>query len=255
MYENPTIGADPELFLRNKKDGTYVPCIDIVGGTKNDPNYITDEGHALQEDNVMLEFNIPPCETKDQFVNNLSFTLDYILDNIEEDLGIHVIPSVEFEEEALEHPQAKVSGCDPFFNVYTKEEETISLDETNIRSAGGHIHIGYDNPDMDKTGQLVKALDLYLGIPSLFIDLDDRRRQTYGKAGMFRFKDYGLEYRSLSNFWLRNEELMGWVWDNTMEAMDFVAKGNEPPENLDEVINGNQKTEAQTIIQRYDIDF
>lgn len=252
MYENIVLGADPELFLR-RNDGCYVPCIDVIGGTKKDPNYITDEGHAMQEDNVMVEFNIPPSKTKDEFIHNLGFTMNHILDNLEDDLGLHVVPSVEFEWEQLEHEQAKVSGCSPYLNAYTKEEETVILDDTNIRYAGGHIHIGYDEPTIKKTDKLVKALDLYLALPSLLLDLDDRRRQTYGKAGMFRIKDYGFEYRSLSNFWLKSEKLMEWVWDNTMEAVQFVESGLTPPDNLNEIINGCNKQQAKETIREYGI--
>lgn len=254
MYNNIVLGADPELFLR-RNDGDYVPCIGIVGGTKEDPNYFTDEGHAMQEDNVMVEFNIPPSETKESFINNLAFSMNYILDNLEDDLGLHVIPSVKFDWEQLDHEQAKVSGCSPYLNFYTKEEETIILDNTNIRYAGGHVHIGYDEPTVEKSEKLVHALDLYLALPSLFLDLDDRRRQTYGKAGMFRLKEYGFEYRSLSNFWLKSEDLMGWVWDNTMKAVEFVEAGNSPPENLNEIINGCKKRQAEEILKEHGISY
>ncbi len=37
-------------------------------------------------------------------------------------------------------------------------------------------------------------------------DKDTERRGMYGKAGAFRPKPYGVEYRTLSNAWLSNDE-------------------------------------------------
>jgi hypothetical protein len=67
---------------------------------------------------------------------------------------------------------------------------------------------------------------MVLGVPATLIDTDTARREFYGKAGSFRPKDTinfdadigpdpydGVEYRTLSNFWLKSEELMGWVWN------------------------------------------
>ncbi len=42
------------------------------------------------------------------------------------------------------------------------------------------------------------------------------------KAGAFRFTKYGLETRTLSNFPLKSEKLLGWVFDQTNTAIDYV---------------------------------
>lgn len=55
----------------------------------------------------------------------------------------------------------------------------------------GHIHIGYNNPEIEKSVDIIKAMDLFLGIPSILMDKDTLRRSRYGKAGAFRFKSYG----------------------------------------------------------------
>ena len=62
---------------------------------------------------------------------------------------------------------------------------------TNLRSAGFHIHVGYENPDVDTSLSLVRYMDVFLGIPSVVKDKDKKRRSLYGKAGCFRLTDYG----------------------------------------------------------------
>jgi hypothetical protein len=38
------------------------------------------------------------------------------------------------------------------------------------------------------------------------------RRENYGRAGEFRMPEHGLEYRTTSNFWLRDFSLMSFVF-------------------------------------------
>lgn len=53
--KNVTIGADPELFMRSKDDGEFVPSFNIIKGDKYNPTPISDEGHNISCDNVMFE--------------------------------------------------------------------------------------------------------------------------------------------------------------------------------------------------------
>ena len=89
------------------------------------------------------------------------------------------------------------------------ENNPPSLDGTNLRSCGGHLHIGFDRAknDMMARPHLVRILDLVAGVPSIIIDKDKDRRKLYGKAGAHRPKMIeagdpydGVEYRTLSNF-------------------------------------------------------
>src|SRR5690606_20951516 len=91
----------------------------------------------------------------------------------------------------------------------------------------GHVHVGYDNQEAINPIQLVRALDLFLGIPSVLLDNDTRRRQLYGKAGCFRKKPYGVEYRTLSNFWIHSEDLIKFVYKGARKAVAMVEKGFE----------------------------
>jgi hypothetical protein len=54
-----TLGADPELFIKN--DTEIVSARFDKGGTKSSPKQISQQGHAIQEDGIMFEYNIPPA--------------------------------------------------------------------------------------------------------------------------------------------------------------------------------------------------
>ena len=72
------VGADPELFLLDITTDQYKSAEGLIGGTKEEPVVISKEGFAIQEDNVMVEFNIPPAKSSTEFVNNNQFMLSYI---------------------------------------------------------------------------------------------------------------------------------------------------------------------------------
>ena len=59
-----TIGADPELLLLTAT-GLPKSAIGLIGGTKQNPKPFG-IGH-VQEDNVMVEFNIPPANNRHEF--------------------------------------------------------------------------------------------------------------------------------------------------------------------------------------------
>jgi len=68
-------------------------------------------------------------------------------------------------------------------------------------------------------------MDLFLGVPSVLIDDGKERKKLYGKAGAYRYKPYGVEYRTLSNFWVFEPGLIDWVWNQTEKALTHVKNG------------------------------
>jgi hypothetical protein len=113
------------------------------------------------------------------------------------------------------------------------------------------IAVGWDNPQEEVSEDLIKAMDATLGLKSLFIDKDTRRKEMYGKAGCFRFKPFGVEYRTLSNFWTVTDELMKWAYNTTLEAIELVNSGRikdideKYSSYIVEAINTNNKDLAQ----------
>jgi hypothetical protein len=77
----------------------------------------------------------------------------------------------------------------------------------------------------------------------------------YGKAGAVRAKSYGVEYRVLSNFWLKSEELMGEVYDRAVSAaknLDKLPKVLDlcSSQHMQSIINNSDRGEAlRTLIK------
>jgi len=62
------------------------------------------------------------------------------------DLGIKCIASQTVPTSELQSDQAKLFGCDIDYNAYTmKANPKPKGTSTNLRSAGFHIHVGYEN--------------------------------------------------------------------------------------------------------------
>lgn len=261
LINNLTLGADPEVFLT--LNGDVVSAEGIIGGTKDNPRKIDNaEDFYILEDNIMIEFNIPISRTKDEFRNNINFAKNYIetyIKLLNGDHGISFAPSAVLDKKYLNTKQAKEFGCDPDFNVYTKEQNPKACSKTNLRSCGGHIHIGYDEPTVEKSEKIIYALDICLGLDSLILDNDKRRRELYGKAGSFRFKDYGVEYRTLSNFWISHDININWVFDRITEAVKLVNEGiiddivKEYGERVRDCIDNGKEYDAMALYEEIQI--
>lgn len=192
-----TIGADPELFIINEKTKKVISSVGKIPGEKGNP-YVADDmpaGFGLETDNILAEFNIPPVSDEASFVNNIEYMKGYIdkfVKNLDPDYGILCAASKTVDKSQLQSRQAQLFGCDIDYNAYTEAPNPKPEgSRTNLRSAGFHIHIGYENPNIDTSVLLVKYLDMYLGVPSVIYDKDKRRRSLYGKAGCFRLTSYG----------------------------------------------------------------
>lgn len=262
-YENITLGADPEVFLYDPAQFQYHASCGLFGGTKEKPVPILGYPQSnMQEDNVALEFNIVPCLKKTEWMSRIQNTME-ALQSLAMSKGLELTGTscASFPASQLEHPAAKVFGCEPDYNAWTKEENPPLPPEIQngaLRSAGGHVHIGYKNPDLDSSIRLIKALDLFLGIPSILLDSRGMaRRAIYGKAGAFRPKEYGVEYRTLSNFWCFDQKHMAYVWDQTQKAIRFLNKGGvieeEDSEKIQQAVNKGDKILIGELTIKYPI--
>lgn len=225
------LGADPEVFI--SKGGIPHSAYGMIPGTKLEPFKVPDG--AVQIDGTALEFNINPAETVTQWTHNLNSVLKTLRSMVPPEYSLDYKASVHYDWDYLQgQPEkARELGCDPDYNAYTKAVNPRPNAATDLRTAAGHIHIGWTQ-DEEVMGQnhfnmccdLVKQLDFYLGIPSITLDTDTERRKLYGAAGAFRPKSYGVEYRVLSNFWLQSDAYMEWVFTQTHRAIKDLMEGN-----------------------------
>jgi hypothetical protein len=258
---NPTIGADIEVFLIDRSINEIVSAEPYIKGTKHEPFNFDDANKyfAISLDNVLAEFCIPPANHVDDWVKNIQKSLDYIKGTIPSTLDVEIRPSAILDSKYLQTLNAQTFGCEPDLNVWLRDyNPKPDAPNKNLRSAGGHIHIGYDNPDVPINEMIIKTMDLMIGVPSVIQEPDNERKLLYGKAGCARFKPYGVEYRTVSNYYLSNEKLTRWAYERTKAAIDFINNGRfelveDASEMIQTCINTSDKTMAMNLINQFDL--
>lgn len=250
-----TIGTDTELFAVDKT-GKHKALCGLIGGTKEKPLPMAEglpTSFAIQEDNVAVEFNIPPCDNLIQFINYIKIAKNEVNKRLE-NLGLSIASecAVSFDKSELVHPTALLFGCEPDYDAWKMIENSkpITSDDT-LRTAGGHIHVG-NKMDMVRG---VQNMDLFLGVPSVILDTgrsSTERRKLYGKAGAMRPKPYGWEYRVLSNFWVFDENLVNWVFKATEAALNYKHKFTKKEAIIiQDCINTGDIKSAEGLVKHY----
>lgn len=256
------IGSDPELFVG--RQGVVDFAIGRVGGSKEMPRPV-DFG-ALQEDNVLLEYNIDPAGSIDEFKHHMMAVLEQGRQVIAQ-YGLDIIMGLSshvFDIEKLDEAgdAAWIFGCEPDHNGWTGEVNVFPTDvNPMLRTAGGHLHIGYSHIEevtFEKSSNIIQMCDYLMGLPSVLMDTDDQRKQLYGKAGACRYKSYGPEYRSLSNFWLASDELLGWAYNNARASYERLGelggfKRIISGDEVQRIINTNDKLAAEAACHKLGI--
>jgi len=223
------IGCDPESFIVDGK-GDFIPAIGIIPGDKENPYPV--DGGAVQVDGLAVEFNIHPAETADQFVGNIKkvlYQIDEMIHSFDKDFSIRHTPVATFRQTIwnMAPEQSKILGCDPDYNVKgdINENPTMRLENSTIRTAAGHIHIGWLDELLEDPMQgdhFETCLDIangfFHGHLSTFIPStqeEEERMKYYGHNGSFRPKKYGIELRAPSNLWVRTEETQKLIFNQT----------------------------------------
>lgn len=255
-----TIGCDPELFVT--QEGKFRCAHGLIPGTKDKPHRV--ENGAVQVDGFALEYNIDPVDNADDFVKYNQSVMEQMKAMVP-DYDFAIVPTARFNGAHFkaQPDEAKELGCTPDFNAYTLKENDKPDNTTTMRTAAGHIHIGFiegadptSDEHMIRCATLVKQLDCYLGLPSVIYDRDTKRRAMYGAAGAFRPKEYGVEYRVLSNAWLLTEKRMRFVFNQTVKAVEDLLAGKRPVDKIGErylqlAINGSDGYGAGQYLSNY----
>jgi len=254
-----TIGADIEVFL--SKDGELTSAIGVVHGTKDEPIYVKKE-IGLSYDNVAAEFTVPVAHSVDEFVDGITEAYAALLKYLPNEYTVKILPSADFPVSQLNSRWAWEFGCDADYNVWTMEENKTECEkDSTLRTCGGHVHVGHELLTQDEPRwMMVRMMDYTLGAFSALFDSSEealKRRQLYGKPGCYRKTDYGVEYRTLSNFWTQNSTLMRAVYHLTEDALYLVKEDNfidllmaVNPDNMQEMIlQGDDDTALHYIEQ------
>lgn len=247
-------GCDPEFFFRKGKEIIGAENILPLSGLEYEPGEFAGkrDGGALAVedtvsriiiDGVQAELNPRPNTCRELLGNEFSCIFRKMKEYMAEynGLSIDFSQTIKLTEQDFENlpENSKKFGCMPSKNAHDGGKEGfIKVDPTTyrFRSAGGHIHLGAptDNPDehdiiravLDNPVRLVNMMDILVGNTCVLLDRDAgnvERRKVYGRAGEFRTPPHGVEYRTLSNFWLRSYQLMSMVMGLSRHAVLIVA--------------------------------
>lgn len=245
------IGADPEVFL--VRNGMIVPALGVLPGSKDEP-FKTTHGW-IQPDNALAEFNISPAVSENEFVQSIKDCMD----DLRQYGALELKASHEFsiDELAQAGPGVFRFGCDPDYNAWQEGRRNRPPNPATIgglRTAGGHVHIGCQVA-LDRPLDVIRGCDVLLGLGSVLFDDDTRRRAVYGKAGAFRHKVYGVEYRTLSNFWLRSDDMIAWAYNRAIQVIDeldtLTAFCAQHGDTVQHCINNSDKDTAAHLLNEY----
>lgn len=255
-----TYGCDPEGFFT--RGGS------IIGSEK----VIPEAGlrKVVVRDGVQWELNPAPSLNLSTLGQSISNAFRMMVGRLRECQGVEVCfdGTVEVTRAELDSltPKSRVLGCQVSKNVYGSKPILVDVDTYRKRSAGGHMHFGLNRVSelfspfsgIDFRSSIVPPLDVFVANTLVLIDRDPNaaeRRENYGRAGEYRDdKSYGLEYRTPSNFWLRNYTLMDLAYGMAAFAISMLHRtytGDNIEQELIDVIQIDKFIEA---IDRNDFD-
>lgn len=263
-----TIGCDPEVFIRKKNTSRIISVHETgLPGTKESPHK-TQYG-ALQQDGLAAEFNVDPAVLAVGWNGTTGFEI--FNRNIVRTLAelkamtngmLEITPVAEFNQEYMDSlPEStKELGCDPDYSAYTMEANPRPDGTRLFRTAAGHIHYGWaegipveNEEHFEICANFVKMLDATVGMFMTILDRDPRRRDLYGKAGAFRPKSYGVEYRTPSNVWIKNKTCRKIIYDLSNVAIQNMKHGFSPTRywngaSPEEIINTGDYENARDLL-------
>ena len=265
FVKNIMMGCDPEFFFADKQSGQVIgseKVLDqrfdvrgvIIDGVQAELNPSASYCRELLAGNISACFHRLQAQMAAGGIMNCAVKIDTLVDISQQEL------------DSLSE-SSRMFGCAPSNNIYSEGKDKTSVIKADPkkylkRSAGGHIHLGnayqqYLEPRYIETAKtdwataervasaqkvekalkqmpdtVVAVLDIVVGNTCVLLDRsagNAERRANYGRAGEHRIKPYGVEYRTLSNFWLRSYPLMSFVTGLCRFAVHLVAEST--PDN------------------------
>jgi len=189
------VGADPEFFIFD--EGRPIPAVMVL----ESPIVMKGIGY-IQADGIQFECNPIPDNAE-----ALTEKITALLERAKEFGEVVFAPTIKVEKKIIAMAGAFNSsslqfGCSPDLSIYGERASYRgSAIGIPYRFAGAHIHI-------DAPPEAIKVLDRILGlvineqVPNVNgdniiggVEGEALRRQYYGRAGIYRKKEYGSEWR------------------------------------------------------------
>jgi len=268
-----SFGCDPELFL--EKGGHIIGSEKVLHdqslaslewGTNGSKTTGVLNKNAIVQDGIQIELNPRPNPCRANLGSEIAATFRVLRDHLAklDNVNASFSSVIEVSQEEMDSlsEKSKLLGCKPSHNMYD-QAATVSCDGSTYRtrSAGGHIHIGlsrYSSHLMKHREKLVPLMDVLVGNTSVLIDRDPyaaERRKVYGRAGEYRLPVYGLEYRTLSNYWLKAYPLFSFVMGMTRMAVSVLDSNLDiallDTVNLDKVKQAINENELELAKENY----
>jgi hypothetical protein len=213
-----TNGHDSEFGLVSLATGQLQSALDVFG-----EEVFEDSNGRYFADNMNCEIAINPVTSLEDWHSKTEGLLSQIRDK-----GFELVmkPVIVYPDRCMSHPLSKISGCNPDHSAYTRDTNQApnfkQMDGT--RSCGAHVHASLEGADPFNYARWMDAL---VTLPMLKYEEKTTRRDLYGKAGCMRVKEYGAEYRTLSNVWLDSEDKREFVFEMSHRAAE-LCKTQDP---------------------------
>ena len=279
LYQfKPYMGCDPEFFFKVDNNIVGAELFIPKEGIKNNLTRLGGLHTALKGtetkfiiDGVQVELNPKPDTCRANLANEISVafkTLKAELTKQGTKVQCDFSRSITIEKTDLDKLDANNQkfGCMPSLNSHKDTECKLTKVDPLVyrqRSAGGHIHIGFDGQPNLKTAitenpdEMVDMLDIICGNTMVLIDRDPgnkARRELYGRAGEYRLPKHGIEYRTLSNFWLTHYYLMSFAFGMARLAVNLCAEPILKKRYIEEFKSKVDMKEIQDAINNNDFD-
>lgn len=186
----------------------------------------------LYVDGAALELQPDASADYNQVVDNIRHLFEYAL-NIAHDIPIEIEPVLPID---LKYCQGELAifGCDPDLSAWGEECLPAQVDAAKHpwRYGGCHLHFGmWDDIAylQNNAVEIIQMLDRTVGLASMILgnNKDIKRRELYGRPGIYRIQPWGIEYRTPSNVLLSSPELMRFIFklggDTIMLVKDYGA--------------------------------
>jgi len=242
-----TTGSDPEIFV--KVGDQVLNAFDFLESNEGSQQEFQKRVAKMQEggapdgvgvgarafwDGFQAEFNVNPANCLESVTYNIREGLYRTLSaarkkHANAKLSLENVVEIPLSTLAELDEKYVILGCTPSRNIYgDKGQEVAEPRRLQYRFAGGHLTYGVIPTNDDIVSRTVRSLDAVLGVcaVSMAANIDNPiRRRFYGLAGEYRLPAYGIEYRTLSNFWLCHPAIGHLTMELFRVALNFGRLG------------------------------